>query len=50
MPEPEAVYLKLDCLHPGLGGNTGWTKNIHLEYQVKPGTYRFGFLIRKIPA
>jgi beta-galactosidase len=45
LPEPDATWLNLDCLHAGLGGDTGWTKNIHPEYQVKPGTYRFGFII-----
>ena len=45
LPEPSALYLNLDAVHAGLGGDTGWTKNIHPEFQVRPGVFRFGFVI-----
>ena len=28
------TWLILDAAHAGLGGDTGWTKNIHPEYRV----------------
>lgn len=36
-------YLCLDAFHAGLGGDNGWTKNIHPEYQIKRGYYPFDF-------
>lgn len=40
-PKPE-TFLILDGWHMGLGGDTGWTLNVHPEYMIKPGTYRWG--------
>ncbi|WP_209440925.1 beta-galactosidase small subunit [Paenibacillus maysiensis] len=42
-----AVFLHIDYLHAGLGGDNGWTKNIHDEYRIKKGifTYRMTFEI-----
>jgi len=37
------VQLNLDGFHMGLGGDTGWTRNVHPEYLLSPGTYRYGF-------
>ena len=39
------IYVNIDPLHSGLGGDTGWTKNIHEKYQVKPGKYQYGFVL-----
>lgn len=36
-------YLNLDAYHAGLGGDTGWTKNIHPEYRIERGYYSFDF-------
>ena len=33
----------LDVAHAGLGGDTGWTKNIHPEYRVCKGRYSYTF-------
>ena len=44
----EEIYVNLDCIHSGLGGDTGWTRNIHEEYQVKPGYYHYGFTIKPL--
>jgi beta-galactosidase len=41
----DEVYVNIDCKHSGLGGDTGWYKNIHPEYLVKPGKYFSRFLI-----
>ena len=36
--ESQGVELTLDGWHAGLGGDTGWTKNIHPEYRIPQGT------------
>ena len=46
LPESSAVHLCLDGFHAGLGGDTGWTKNIHPEYQIPKGIYSYRFDIR----
>ena len=33
------IYLNVDYLHAGLGGDTGWWKNIHPEYCIGKGHY-----------
>lgn len=38
-----ATFLHLDGEHTGLGGDTGWTPNIHEPYLLHPGVYRYGF-------
>lgn len=47
IPRPE-VYLNLDYIHSGLGGDTGWSKTIHPSYQVQPGIFDMVFRIRPI--
>ena len=37
--ESDSVYLNIDYKHAGLGGDTGWTKNIHPEYRIGKGVY-----------
>lgn len=37
--ESQGVELTLDGWHAGLGGDTGWTKNIHPEYRIPQGNY-----------
>jgi len=44
IPE-EAIYLNLDAVHSGVGGDSGWNRTIHPQYQVQPGPYRFSFKI-----
>lgn len=39
-PRPE-TFLILDGWHMGVGGDTGWTRNVHPEYLIGPGTYRW---------
>lgn len=41
----EQIYLNLDCRHAGLGGDDGWKPNLHEEYRVQPGVYRYSFTI-----
>jgi beta-galactosidase len=42
---PETV-LHLDGWHMGVGGDTGWTPNVHPEYLIQPGVYRWSFRLR----
>lgn len=37
--ESKGVSLTVDGKHAGLGGDTGWTKNIHPEYRIPAGNY-----------
>lgn len=45
LPESAATVLTLDGAHAGLGGDTGWTKNIHPEYRIVPGRYLYRFTL-----
>ncbi len=42
------VQLNLDGFHMGLGGDTGWTRNVHPEYLYPAGTYRYGFRLQPL--
>ncbi|NLL83074.1 MAG: DUF4981 domain-containing protein [Lentisphaerae bacterium] len=42
------VYLHIDTAQSGLGGDTGWSQNIHPEFQVEPGYYRLAFRIEAL--
>ncbi len=44
------TWVHLDARHSGLGGDTGWSPNIHPEFQIAPGRYHFGFLLRPLAA
>jgi beta-galactosidase len=45
----KGTFLILDGWHMGLGGDTGWTVNVHPEYMIKPGTYRWGCKLGLLP-
>lgn len=42
---PGNTWLILDSIHAGLGGDTGWYKNIHPEYRIPAGRYSYQFYI-----
>ena len=42
------VFLNLDHLHMGIGGDTGWTKTVHPEYWINSGIYEYSFLIEPL--
>ncbi len=44
----DEVYLNIDHVHAGVGGDVGWRKCIHPEYQVLPGTYEYSYTIEPI--
>jgi beta-galactosidase len=48
-PRPE-IWLHLDHRHMGVGGDTGWSRNVHPEYMVGPGTYEWSFVLRPLRA
>ncbi len=48
LPRRHEVFLHLDARHSGLGGDTGWSPNIHPEYQIQPGRFRFGFVLEPL--
>ena len=39
------IYLNVDYLHAGLGGDNGWSKNIHPEYRIGKGYYKYQITI-----
>lgn len=43
--ESTATWLTVDACHTGLGGDTGWMRNIHPEYFIRPGVYEYTFKI-----
>lgn len=46
LPEvPTGTWLIIDSIHAGLGGDTGWFKNIHPEYRIPSGRYSYEFSI-----
>ncbi len=40
---PTGTWLIADAVHAGLGGDTGWFKNIHPEYRIPSGKYSYEF-------
>lgn len=46
-PRPETI-LHLDGRHMGLGGDTGWSQNVHPEYRILPGEFRWRYRLRPL--
>ncbi len=46
-PQSE-VFLHIDAKHMGVGGDTGWTVNVHDEYLIKPGRYDYSVRLRGV--
>lgn len=42
------IYINIDHIHSGLGGDSGWSKNIHEEFRVNPGRYNYKFTLRPL--
>lgn len=49
VPRPETV-VHIDGRHMGLGGDTGWMRNVHPEYRIGPGCHRYRVRFRAIGA
>ncbi len=46
----EEVILHLDARHMGVGGDDGWMAQVHPEFLVYPGIYRFAYKIQPLTA
>ncbi|QQE77951.1 glycoside hydrolase family 2 TIM barrel-domain containing protein [Alicyclobacillus sp. SO9] len=45
----DKIWVNIDCVHSGLGGDNGWTYcTVHDEYRVKPGTYEYSFTLQPL--
>jgi len=44
----DETALHLDGFHMGLGGDTGWTRNVHPEFRLPPGQYRFSLRVKGV--
>ncbi len=40
------IVLHLDHRHMGLGGDDGWTRNVHEPFMIRPGRYAYAFRLR----
>ena len=44
----DQVILHLDARHMGVGGDDGWLSQVHPEFLVYPGIYRFAFKLKPL--
>jgi len=44
----DEVILHVDGRHMGVGGDDGWLSQVHPEFLIYPGTYRFAFRLRPL--
>jgi beta-galactosidase len=44
----DEVILHLDARHMGVGGDDGWLSQVHPEFLVYPGVYRFAFKLKPL--
>lgn len=44
----DETALHLDGFHMGLGGDTGWHQNVHPEFRLEPGRYRWSVRLRPL--
>ena len=42
------THIHIDHLHMGVGGDNGWTPNVHPEYLIHPGIYRWAFTMKAL--
>lgn len=42
------IYLNVDYKHAGVGGDNGWTRNIHKEYRIGKGFYHYQITIEAV--
>ena len=48
LTQHEDIFLNIDRKHAGLGGDEGWTKNLHPEFRVEPDVYHLNLVIEPI--
>ena len=44
----DEVILHLDARHMGVGGDDGWLSQVHPEFLIFPGLYRFSFKLKPL--
>ena len=44
----DEVILHLDARHMGVGGDDGWLSQVHAEFLIYPGIYRFSFKLKPL--
>jgi beta-galactosidase len=50
LPPRDEVILHLDARHMGVGGDDGWMAQVHPEFLIYPGLYRFAFRLKPLTA
>jgi beta-galactosidase len=48
LPPREEIILHLDGWHMGVGGDDGWLSQVHPEFLLFPGIYRFAYKIKPL--
>jgi beta-galactosidase len=46
----DEVILHLDGCHMGVGGDDGWLSQVHKEFLIFPGIYRFSYKLKPLTA
>ena len=44
----DEIILHLDGWHMGVGGDDGWWSQVHEEFKIFPGIYRFAFKLQRL--
>ena len=44
----DEVILHLDGWHMGVGGDDGWLSQVHEEFKIYPGVYRYAFTLKPL--
>jgi beta-galactosidase len=44
----DEVILHLDGWHMGVGGDDGWMSQVHKEFLIFPGIYRFAYKLKPL--
>ena len=48
LPEGDRIWLHIDGIFAGLGGDTGWFQTIHPEYQIGAGEYTMSYRMEPV--
>jgi beta-galactosidase len=48
LPHRQEIILHLDARHMGVGGDDGWMSQVHPEFLVLPGIYRFAYKLKPL--
>lgn len=48
LPKRNSIYICLDAVHCGVGGDDGWSRNVHKEFQVPVQPYQYTFHIKPV--